>query len=177
MVGLIERIRFWWSTNRIGPDIPLTHWMLYFQGPGRWLATRKLARFGSDSAVRPFVYLVATHHIEIGSRVVVRPNSMLMADDDARIVIGDDVLMGAGVHIYVNNHKYDRKDRTIISQGYDPSEDVIIEDDVWIGANAIILQGVTIGRHSVVAAGSVVTRSVEANTVYGGVPAKKIKDI
>ncbi|KRA55346.1 acyltransferase [Devosia sp. Root635] len=176
-MGLISRLRFWATTNRIGPDIPLTHWMLHFPGLGRWLATRKLGGFGRDSVLRPFCYLVETRHIEIGERVVIRPNTMLMADSDARIVIGDDVLIGAGVHIYVNNHRFDRADMTIVDQGYFPSSDVVIEDDVWIGANAILLPGVRIGRHSVVAAGSVVTKSVDAHSVYAGVPAKKIKSI
>ena len=55
--------------------------------------------------------------------------------------------------------------------------DVVIGDDVWIGANAVILPGVTIGSHVVVAAGAVVTKDVPANTLVGGVPAKIIKKI
>jgi acetyltransferase-like isoleucine patch superfamily enzyme len=54
---------------------------------------------------------------------------------------------------------------------------MVIEDDVWIGAGAIILPGVRIGRHSVIAAGSVVTKSVDAYSVYAGNPARKIKEI
>lgn len=65
----------------------------------------------------------------------------------------------------------------IADQGHSLAEDLVIEDDVWIGANAIILPGVRIGRHSVIAAGSVVTQSVEPFSVYAGVPARKIKDI
>ncbi|EFR44685.1 CatB-related O-acetyltransferase [Streptococcus pseudoporcinus] len=53
--------------------------------------------------------------------------------------------------------------------------DIIIEDDVWIGTNAIILSGVTIGKGAVIAAGSVVTKDVPPYTIYGGVPAKLIK--
>ncbi len=177
MLNLIQRFRFWCTSMRIGPDMPLTHWKLYFPNSGRRLAKRKLARFGTDSVIRPYCYLVETKQIEIGNRVVVRAQSMLMADEHARIVIGDDVLIGAGVHIYVNNHRYDRTDVPIVHQGYYPSQGVVIEDNVWIGANAILLPGVRIGRHSVVAAGSVVTKSVEPFSVYAGVPARKIKDI
>jgi len=57
------------------------------------------------------------------------------------------------------------------------SDDVVISDDVWIGANAVILPGVTIGRHAVIAAGAVVTKDVPDYTVVGGVPAKVIKKI
>ncbi|WP_417464354.1 acyltransferase [Kordiimonas sp.] len=177
MISLYRRIKFWATTKRIGPDIPLNHWMLQFPGLGRWLARRKLAHIGEDSFVRPYSYLVETYHIAIGDRVVIRPHTMLMADEYARITIGNDVLIGAGVHMYVNNHRYDRTDVTIASQGYYPSEDVTIEDDVWIGANAVILPGVRVGRHSVIAAGSVVTKSVDPFSVYGGVPARKLKDI
>ncbi len=177
MKHFLYRIRFWVTTRRIGPDIPLTHWMLHFPSLGRWLASRKLHRFGQDSVLRPFCYLVETHQIEIGNRVVIRPNSMLMADNHARILICDDVLIGAGVHIYVNNHRFDRIDIPIAQQGYYESKDVVIEDDVWIGANVVILPGVRVGRHSVIAAGSVVTKSVEPYTVYGGVPARKIREI
>ncbi len=177
VTGLFARLRFWAKTKRIGPDIPLTHWMLYFPQLAQRLATRKLARFGEGSSIRPHSYLVETQHIEIGDRVVIRPHTMLMADADARIIIGDDALIGAGVHVYVNNHRFDRTDIKIADQGYYPSENVVIEDDVWIGANAVLLPGVTVGSHSVVAAGSVVTKSVPPCTVYGGVPAKKLKGI
>ena len=57
------------------------------------------------------------------------------------------------------------------------TQPVVIGDDVWIGANAVILPGVTIGRHCVVAAGAVVTKDVPDNTVVGGVPAKIIKKL
>jgi len=177
MISLFKRLRFWATTQRIGPDIPLTHWKLYFPRAGEKLARRKLARFGQGSSIRTHCYLVETQHIEIGDRVVIRPHTMLMADAYARIIIGNDVLMGAGVHMYVNNHRFDRTDVPIAEQGYFPSEDVVVEDDVWIGANAILLPGVRVGRHSVIAAGSIVTKSVEPFSVYGGVPARKIKDI
>lgn len=170
-------MRFWLETMRIGPDIPLTHWMLHFPELGRWLALRKMSKFGNESVIRPFSYLIETHHIEIGDRVVIRPNTMLMADKHARIFIGNDVLIGAGVHVYVNNHRFDQVGIPIALQGYYSSKDVIIEDNVWIGANSIILAGVRVGTHSVIAAGSVVTGPVESFAVYAGVPARKIKGI
>lgn len=177
MIGLFRRLRFWWDEPRIGADIPLTHWMLQFHGPGRWLAERKLARFGEGSSLRPFCNLVRTDRIEIGARVVIRPQTIIMANDIARIIIGNDVLIGSGAHFYAANHAFDLPDLLIAAQGHSPAEDLVIEDDVWIGAGAIILPGVRIGRHSVVAAGSVVTKSIEPFSVYAGIPARKIKDI
>lgn len=177
MIGLFKRLRFWLTEPRIGVDIPLTHWMLHFPGLARWLAERKLARFGAGSSLRPLCSLVRTDRIEIGERVAIRPQTILMASDFASIIIGNDVLIGCGVHFYSANHAFDRPDVKIADQGYSPSEDIVVENDVWIGANAIILPGVRIGRHSVVAAGSVVTRSVEPFSVHAGVPARKIKNI
>src|SRR5690606_22030104 len=57
-----------------------------------------------------------------------------------------------------------------------PIRKVIIEDEVWIGANAVVLQGVVIGYGSIIAAGAVVTKSIPPMEIWGGVPAKKIKD-
>ena len=174
---MFKRIRFWLTEPRIGPDMPLTHWMLQFPSLGGWLARRKFRNFGANSEVRPYSFIVRTDRIDIGERVVLRPQTTIMASDLASIIIGDDVLIGAGVHLYASNHRFDRDDLLISAQGHSPVEDLVIEDDVWIGANAIILPGVCIGRHSVVAAGSVVTKSVPSRTLWAGVPARKIKDL
>jgi len=177
MIGLYQRVSFWLTEKRIGPDMPLTHWMLQFPSLGRWLAKRKLARFGDGSSLRPFCYLVRTDRIEIGANVVIRPQTVLMANDIARILIGDNVLIGSGAHFYSADHRFDRHDVPISEQGHSPAEDLIIEDDVWIGANVTLLAGVRIGRHSVIAAGSVVTKSVDPFSLYAGVPARKVKNI
>lgn len=89
--------------------------------------------------------------------------------------IGDNVMMGPDVIIYTKNHESIRTDIPMTKQGVTEPKKVIIEDDVWIGARVIILPGVTIGKGSIIAAGSVVTRDVEPFTIVGGVPAKKIK--
>lgn len=177
MIGLLKRFRFWLTESRIGPDMPLTHWMLQFPATGRQLAKSKLRSFGEGSFLRPYCFLVGTEFIDIGKRVVIRPNTIIMASKMAAIKIGDDVLIGSGVHFYSSNHEFADKSKLISEQGHSRSQDIIVENDVWIGANAIILPGVRIGRHSVVAAGSVVTKSVEEFSVYAGVPARKIKDI
>ncbi|MCT7525393.1 hypothetical protein N5T77_10065 [Aliarcobacter cryaerophilus] len=85
--------------------------------------------------------------------------------------------MGASVHFYVNNHKFDRIDVPLIEQGYYPSQTVVIKEGAWIGANSIILPGVTIGKNSVIGAGSIVTKSIPDFSVAVGNPAKIIKKI
>ena len=177
MIGFFKRLNFWLMEPRIGPDMPLTHWMLHFPSLGCWLARKKFRNFGVNSGVRPQSFIVRTDCIDIGARVIIRPNTTIMASDLASIIIGNDVLIGSGVHLYASNHRFDQRNLLISAQGHSPAEDLIIEDDVWIGANAIILPGVRIGSHSVVAAGSVVTKEVPPRTLWAGVPARKIKDI
>jgi len=77
--------------------------------------------------------------------------------------------------IYTSNHRFDRTDIPMIDQGNTEPKAVVIEDDVWIAARAIILPGVRIGKGAVIAAGAVVTKDVPPYTVVGGIPARKIK--
>ncbi len=87
------------------------------------------------------------------------------------IEIGSDVLFGPSVRIFSENHRFDRGDLLIREQGEERAK-VTIEDDCWIGGGATILAGVRIGRGSVVAAGSVVTKNVPQGSVVAGVPAR-----
>ena len=98
----------------------------------------------------------------------------------AKLIIGDDVMFGPNVVIVTGDHRIDIPGRTMISVRDDEKlpendSDVVIENDVWIGANATILKGVTIHSGSVVSAGAVVTKDVPPFTIVGGVPAKVIK--
>ncbi|MBO4811311.1 MAG: acyltransferase [Prevotella sp.] len=90
------------------------------------------------------------------------------------VSIGHHVNLAQGVTVTALNHNYADTTRRIDEQGVD-TQPVTIADDVWIGAGAVVLPGVTIGQHSVVAAGAVVTNDVPAFCVVGGVPAKIIK--
>ena len=91
-----------------------------------------------------------------------------------KITIGNNVMLAPRVSIYAENHVFDHPEILIRDQGVEKKE-VIIEDDCWIAANSILLAGVTIGKGSVVAAGSVVTENVPPYSVVAGVPAKWIK--
>jgi acetyltransferase-like isoleucine patch superfamily enzyme len=175
-----ERWRFWAAADRIGPDIPTTHWRLYFGSTMRRLCERMFQRFGDGAEFRPGAYAVCCSKISLGRRVVVRPGCMLFADPrdgGGGITIEDDVMLGSGVHIYVHNHQFDDPRVPIIDQGYASSRPVLLEQGCWIGACAIILPGVTVGCNAVVGAGAVVTRDVEARTVVGGNPARLLRRI
>ncbi|HEU4902670.1 MAG TPA: sugar O-acetyltransferase [Flavisolibacter sp.] len=88
------------------------------------------------------------------------------------ITIEDEVLLGPRVNLVTENHPLDPADRRALL-----CKPIVIKRKAWIGAAATILPGVTIGENAVVAAGSVVTKDVPANTVVGGVPAKALKKV
>ena len=90
------------------------------------------------------------------------------------VTIGNHVNLAQNVTVTGPNHNYQDAEKMIDEQGVS-TQPVVIEDDVWIGYNAIILGGVTIGTGAVIAAGAVVTENVEPYSIVGGVPAKLIK--
>ncbi len=92
------------------------------------------------------------------------------------VIIGSHVNLAQGITVTALNHNFENSKKRIDEQGVSTSA-VVIEDDIWIGANAVILPGVTIGHHSVVAAGAVVTKDVPPHSLVAGVPAKVIKQI
>ena len=92
------------------------------------------------------------------------------------VTIGNHVNLAQGITVTALNHNFTEKDMRIDEQGVSTTP-VTIGDDIWIGANAVILPGVTIGDHSVVAAGAVVTKDVPPHTLVAGVPAKVIKTL
>lgn len=92
------------------------------------------------------------------------------------VSIGDHVNLAQGITVTALNHNFQKRDQLISQQGISTKK-VTIENDVWIGANAVILPGVTIGTHSVVAAGAIVTKDVPPYSLVGGVPAKILKQL
>ena len=92
------------------------------------------------------------------------------------VTIGHHVNLAQGITVTALNHNFSDTGKRIDEQGITTAP-VVIEDDIWIGANAVILPGVKIGNHSVVAAGAVVTKDVPPHTLVAGVPAKVIKQL
>lgn len=125
-----------------------------------------------DDSFRCFLpfYTECGINIKLGKNVFI--NSCCCFQDHAGIEIGDGTLIGHQVVIATLNHAQDPLSRADMFP-----KPVKIGKNVWIGAHATILPGVTIGDNAIIAAGAVVTKDVENNAVVGGVPAKKIKDI
>ena len=92
------------------------------------------------------------------------------------VIIGSHVNLAQGITITALNHNFDDSEKRIDQQGISTKE-VVLEDDIWVGANAVILPGVTIGKHAVVAAGAIVTKDVPPHSLVAGVPAKVIRQI
>jgi acetyltransferase-like isoleucine patch superfamily enzyme len=177
---LLNKRNFDKSADRIGPDLPFTHWRIYFKPLMRKLCENKFKHFGDNAEFRPGAYAIACSKISIGKRVVIRPGSMLFADpaeNGAGITIEDDVLIGSGVHFYVGNHNYTDPEIPIIDQGHFSSSPVLLKKGCWIGANSILLPGVVIGKNTVIGAGSVVTKSIPDCVIAAGNPCKIIRSI
>jgi acetyltransferase-like isoleucine patch superfamily enzyme len=109
-------------------------------------------------------------HVIIGDRSRVGISSVIIGP----VQIGNDVILAQHVVMSGLNHGYENIERPIKDQKCSVKP-IIVEDEVWIGANAVITSGITIGKHSVVAAGSVVTKDVAPYTIVGGNPARVLK--
>lgn len=128
---------------------------------------------GERAQLEHQVYIKATSDgadIRLGREVFVGFNCEF--DVSERLWIGDHVLIAPGCFITDHGHRH-AVDQLIAAQGCE-SRPVRLEDDVWLGAQVIVLPGVTIGRGAIVAAGAVVTNDVEPMSIVAGVPARKI---
>lgn len=111
--------------------------------------------------------------ISIGERTYVGEYNNLRSGG-GRIAIGADCLISQFCTLVATNHGIER-DRVIVTQAnQSDAVDVVLEDDVWLGAGTTVLPGVVIGRGAVIGAGAVVTRPVPANEIWVGIPARKI---
>ncbi|EXJ11559.1 sugar O-acetyltransferase [Imhoffiella purpurea] len=126
----------------------------------------------TDISLTPPFYCDYGRNIRLGRRVYFNFNCVVL--DVAEVSIGDNVLVGPGVQILTASHPLDS---TLRRQGQEFGIPVVIENDVWIGAGAIICPGVTIGAKSVIGAGSVVTKNIGSGVLAVGNPCKVIRDI
>lgn len=112
-----------------------------------------------------------TGQIVVGDRTYIGPYTCLSGDS---ITIGQDCLISSHVGIYANNHCFEDVQTPIRTQG-NSYKGIVIEDDCWLGTGVKILDGVTLGRGSVIAAGAVVTKTVPPYAVMAGVPARLLR--
>lgn len=151
-----------------------------------------------EGTLLPKIYVTWPHQVSLGAYCTVEHGAYFKYDGiwapGPRLVIGDHVFVGAGCefnfrrgitigsHCLIasgcyfidHDHQSVRRDVPMGTQSDGPEAPITLENDVWIGAHAVLLKGVTIGQGAIVAAGAVVRHSIPPYEIWGGVPAKKI---
>lgn len=112
------------------------------------------------------------HHVHFGSGIYANSNLTLV--DDGHIYVGDKVMFGPNVVIATANHPLDAELR---GRGLQYNKDVRIGENAWIGANVAIVPGVSIGKNTIIGAGSVVTKDIPDNVIAVGNPCRVIREV
>ncbi len=161
-------------------------WIKWFVNPfihqkGRGACIRKRTRLdvvpwnkfnlGAQSTIEDFSAINnGVGDVIIGERTRIGLSNTIIGP----VKVGNDVRLAQNVVLSGLNHNYDKIDSPIHVQGVS-TKPIVIEDESWIGANVVVVPGVTIGKHSIVAAGSVVTKNVPEYSVVAGNPARILK--
>jgi len=165
-------------------------------GPGKLLSIGNMSKIEKGCIIQTFCH----RGIKLGSKVTIGEGTMIRPSSYYGGELGEGLVVGSGSAIGVNsyigcsgfisignnvmigpkftaiaeNHNFDLIDQNIKEQGVTRGN-IVIHDDVWIGCNVTVLSGVIIGSHSVIAAGSVVTKSIEPYSIVAGIPGRVIK--
>lgn len=135
-----------------------------------------LIQIGPRTVVDAFVKIKpagGSGNVVIGADCAINSGTVIYTGNG--VMIGDAVLIAANCTLAPTNHAFADRSRRIRDQGFLPSKGgIVIEDDVWLGANVVVLDGAVIGKGSVVAASSVVRGRLEPFGIYAGVPAKRV---
>ncbi|MDX2133699.1 MAG: acyltransferase [Saprospiraceae bacterium] len=133
---------------------------------------------GRNCTIEHNVFFKHDGPYSVGKSIVIGNNNFIGNNTEFNIKslvqIGNNNLIGACTKFVDHDHGFGPGE--LISKQECPTQPIILGNDIWIGYNVVILKGVTIGNGSVVAAGAVVTKSIPQNEVWGGVPARKIRD-
>jgi acetyltransferase-like isoleucine patch superfamily enzyme len=133
-------------------------------------------RIGAHTVVHAFALIQPVGgmgDVEIGEYCQINPQCVLYSGNG--IKLGNDVLLAPGVCVAPTNHSFARRDTPIRLQGFLPSKGgAVMEDDVWVGANSVILDGAFIEKGAIIGAGSIVRERIPAYEIWAGVPARKI---
>lgn len=138
-----------------------------------WLGKRIFTKLGTGSKVSSGVAFGKGRQIEVGLNSAIGLDCKIYMGS-AKLIIGDDVMIGPDVMFIGTSHEYSLRSIPMRKQPT-YAKDIIIGNNVWIGARSIVLCGIQIGEGSVIAAGTVVNKDVTSNVVVGGEPFKIIK--
>jgi len=165
------RIFFWWKLMKLTVRLPatlvrmLSNAAMFVVDLDRLHgAPRSKMRMGRGCVVDRNTWLVNGQNIELGDHVKVSTFSALIAGFESGIRIGDYALLGPGVFVVSANHGIARNGIPIRDQPW-KEKPVVIGEDVWIGANAVVLPGTSIGAGAVIGAGTVVSGEIPAGAI------------
>ena len=136
------------------------------------LLKRIIGKIGNSFLIEQPFMCDYGYNIEIGENFCSNHNFLVL--DSAKVKIGNNVLIGPNCSLYTSTHPLNYKEREV---GTELAKPITIEDNVWLGGNVVVLAGITIGRNSVIGAGSVVSKDIPENSVAIGNPCKVIKTI
>lgn len=181
---LVEWFSFFFTSipGRVGRLIRCLIYRYYFQSIGSKISIGMGVQINGfkNITLGSAIYLVdksslraVNGSLSIGDRFSMNTNSIINADF-GNIKIGNGVMIGPNVVIRASGHNFSNTNLDIWYQGQ-TGGDIQIGDDVWIGSSVVILPGVKISNHVIIAAGAVVTKSMPPYSVVGGIPARVIK--
>lgn len=159
--GIIHSIVFKLAYKKIGTP--------FFIYSNVYIRNKSNIRFGNRITISHGAFISPTE-LEIGDNVWIGNNCFLCGN----VTIGNNVMIGPNVSIPGAEHNHQRIDIPMCQQG-NTIKGTILGNDIWIGANVVILDGIRIGDGVIVAAGSVVTKDIEPYVVVAGTPSKEIK--
>ena len=136
------------------------------------LARKMFSHVGKSCSIYPPFYSDYGYNIRIGNNFFANTSCIFL--DVAQILIGDNVMLGPRVSLVTVFHP---TSSTLRAKGFVQGKPIHIENNVWIGANSVILAGVRIGNNSIIGAGSIVTKDVPPNVIAAGNPCKVIRSI
>lgn len=140
---------------------------------------KKMLACGENVFFSPADSVITYESMNVGNHVSIGYHADFVASR-SKIIIGDHVVFGPHVSIRGGDHRFDIPGRYIdtikdVDKLPENDADIVFEGDNWVGMNVIILKGVTVGFGSVIAAGSVVNKSIPPYAIVGGVPAKVLR--
>lgn len=166
---ILNHRRFYWRLLRAQIQPKVYFSKIYITWPHQ-------VKIHSNSVIEPNVFFKYDGIWQPGPSIVIGRNCFIGMNCEFNIkdgiTIGDNSLIGSGSRFIDHDHGIGL-DKLINNQPC-PTTSITIENDVWIGANVVVLKGVTIGKGAVIAAGTIVNKSIPSYEIWGGVPAKKI---
>ncbi|TWV12464.1 sugar O-acetyltransferase [Bacteroidaceae bacterium HV4-6-C5C] len=134
------------------------------------IISKLFGKVGNNFLVEQPFYCDYGYNIEIGENLFINYNCVIL--DGAKVTFGDNVFIGPGCGFYTVEHPLDVVQR---NEGLEYAYSIAVGNNVWIGAQVVVLSGVTIGENTVIGAGSVVTKDIPANVIAAGNPCRILR--